>query len=85
MPEYSGSTECGVRASNLGATSEPIHTDMLHKLADSVGAGGTGFHEDARQLDDSDGGLDDDAQDELRQMGQFIEDMAVVPEVDNLE
>jgi len=85
MPGYLGSTECGMRASNSCVTSGLVNADTLHGLADSAGVGGTSFDEDTGRLDDTDGGLNDDTQDELRWMGQFIEDIAVASEVDNSE
>jgi len=84
MPGYSGSTERGVRASNSCVTSGPVNADT-HGLADPGGSGGTSFDEDAEWLDDTDRGLDDDAQDDLGRMGQFIEDIAVAPNVNDLE
>ena len=80
MPGFTGSTERGVRATETSEAPSAAPADaVLHGLDDSTIAGGD---EDTTQLADADGELNDDAQEDLRQMGQFVEDLVVGPDED---
>jgi len=82
MLGFLGSTDRGVWAtqtSEADVSSAAPADVVLHGLEESASAGGD---EDSAQLADTDGELDNDAQDDLTRMGQFVEDLVVGPDED---
>ena len=80
MPGYSGSTERGIRETEVSEEGGPVTVDdALPALDDSLGGIELGAEGDEVQLHRVEDRLNDDAQEELGQMGQFIEDMAATP------
>jgi len=80
MPGYSGSTEQGVWEGEISEAWGPVTVDeALPTLDDSLGGVELGADENEAQLGGVEDGLNDDAQDELVRMGQFVEDMAAAP------
>ena len=71
MPGYSGSTTRGIRLPDLTESPGSAVTEDIPLEIGDMGDGEL-EEDDSRQE-----GLNDDTQDELAQMGQFVEDMAV--------
>ena len=77
MPGYSGSTTRGIRSHDF---TEPSGSAVAEDGPLEIGDLGDGGLEEVNLRED---GLNDDAQDELAWMGQFVEDMAVAQEEDD--
>jgi len=87
LPGYLGSTDHGIRASPVGEHSEPNAADdgpsALEEPGDTRGIT-YDIEEDLAWPDAIEDELDDSAWEELVHMGQFIEDMAMAPDEDEV-